>query len=155
MSPCYWCANAVVDCPRCYGEFSKMPNCVKGAGTGCLCENGCGVRWQGTEPCPSEHEESVDNWIRYHIRDDPWEDGPTAANLPWRDMETLTYVAFMADLNVMYQSLQFTSQGAAAVGWLTRCRNAAVEAGGRAPRVLRAGPLPDSVQSLGEQSAGQ
>jgi hypothetical protein len=144
---CYWCNVEVDICPVCFSEFTKMPTCPVCQGTGFLCPGEHGVRWQGSVPCPPEHEEEIDNWLRYHVREDPWQDPPTADSLPWRgNPEALSYIAFMADFNVM-NIFPLSSEATAAVRWLTACRNSAIQAGGNIPRVLRAGPLPVTLQA--------
>ena len=144
FAECYWCGSAVEDCTSCYNEYGKMETCQNCQGAGFLCTKGHGVTWQGSELCPEEYKETLDNWVRYHIREEPWEKGPTVSTLPVQDVDALTYLAFLADFNVLYQRLTFDERGLAAVQWLTACRNAAIAAGGRPPRVLRAGPIPDS-----------
>jgi len=147
FAQCYWCGSDVRDCTSCYNEYGKMETCGTCQGTGYLCTDGHDVNWRGSEPCPEENEELIDNWVRYHISEEPWGQ-PTASTLPVQDLDSLTYLAFLADLNVLYQRITFDARGEAAVRWLTACRNAAVAAGGRPPRVLRAGPLPEGEQPI-------
>jgi hypothetical protein len=93
-----------------------METCQNCQGTGFLCTKGHGVKWQGSEPCPEEYEEMLDNWVRYHIREEPWEEGPTVSTLPVRDVDALTYLAFLADFNVLYQRLTFDERGSQQFG---------------------------------------
>jgi hypothetical protein len=96
--------------------------------------------------CPDEREkERIDHWVAAAIQEEHWEGPPTVNSLPARDPDSLTYLAFLADLNVLYQRLRLDSEGLSVVRWLTSCRNAAVAGGGRPPRVLRAGPLPSDI----------
>ncbi|MEN3539341.1 hypothetical protein AAH991_29805 [Microbispora sp. ZYX-F-249] len=60
----------------------------------------------------------------------------------------------MADMNVLFQH-GLDADSLARIRWLTQCRNVAIEAGGRVPSVLRAGPLPDSLNQRQESSHGR
>jgi hypothetical protein len=133
---CYECETSTEICPRCYSEFAKMDGCPVCEGTGYVCRQS--HDWRGSVPCPPEQKITVDRWIQRNMWFSPEE--LTVTDLPVTSEEGLSYVAFSADLNAFFASVSadaFEPQEERRLQWLIRCRDLAVEAGGRKPKVIR------------------
>lgn len=144
MFICYYCGNEPTDCPVCWNMDDRQPTCTNCSATGFLCEEH-GTDWMGSVWCPPEHEVIIDEWIHEGMNELDRGEGLTVASLPYRGEDELSYIVFICDLNASRPAFNLTHTGLCKQAWLKRCRDLAVDAGGRVPQYLRAGPLPGVV----------
>ncbi|MEW1907244.1 hypothetical protein AB0442_02150 [Kitasatospora sp. NPDC085895] len=158
MQLCYWCKKEVTDCPRCNGIFEqyggKLETCLTCNKTGMVCLEHKGD-WQGSVPCSSEISSTIDEWLEINM----WftAESLKREDIPFSTREELSYLAFASDLRASQADLAFIQQGLGALRWLIKCRNLAIEAGGREPDIMRAGPLhePEETSEPAHAPAGQ
>jgi hypothetical protein len=135
---CYYCAKPTGVCPSCQSYPERQAACDECNRTGGLCATH-GKDWLGSEPCPPDRARQIGDWVRVGMTTGRFV-GET--DLPCDGEDELSYLAFICDVNAVSPGMGFTDATLRQEQWLVRCRNLAVEAGGRAPRVVRSYPLP-------------